>query len=101
MESEKQVEQYLCQCVRRVGGKAYKWVSPGCCGVPDRIIFLPGGVIVLVELKAPGKRFNLSKAQKLETHRIEEMGTCVYILSTKEEVDKFMGEMITLHGLTK
>ena len=48
MESEKQVEQYLCQCVRRVGGKAYKWVSPGCCGVPDRIIFLPGGVIVLV-----------------------------------------------------
>lgn len=45
MDDEKQVERYLCRCVRRIGGRAYKWTSPGCCGVPDRLVFFPGGGI--------------------------------------------------------
>lgn len=99
MDNEKQVERYLCQCVQRVGGKAYKWVSPGCCGVPDRLVFLPNGVIIPVELKAPGKEKNLSQLQKHEIRRMAEMGTRVYVLSTREEVDRFMQKMIMLHGL--
>ena len=31
------------------------FVSPGCSGVPDRIVLIPGGKICFVELKAPGK----------------------------------------------
>ena len=55
MGDEKQVERYLCRRVRRIGGRAYKWTSPGCRGVPDRLVFFPGGGIVPVELKAPKK----------------------------------------------
>ena len=28
MDKEKQIEQYLQNCVRSVGGRTYKWVSP-------------------------------------------------------------------------
>ena len=37
LESEKTVEAYLRDRMRSLGGKAYKWVSPGNDGVPDRI----------------------------------------------------------------
>lgn len=95
MDNEKQVERYLCQCVQRVGGKAYKWVSPGCCGVPDRLVFLPKGVIIPVELKAPGKQDNLSDLQKFEIQRMARMGSRVYVLSSRDEVDEFMQEVMS------
>ncbi|WP_295216365.1 VRR-NUC domain-containing protein [Ruminococcus sp.] len=101
MDDEKQVERYLCQCVQRVGGKAYKWTSPGCCGVPDRLVFLPGGAIIPVETKAPERKGNLSKAQRLQMMRLAEMGTMVYVLSTREEVDRFMQKQIAKYGLTE
>ena len=28
--------------IRKLGGRAFKWVSPGNDGVPDRIVVLPG-----------------------------------------------------------
>lgn len=101
MDDEKQVERYLCQCVQRVGGKAYKWTSPGCCGVPDRLVFLPKGVIIPAELKAPGRKSNLSKAQRHQAKCMAEMGTRVYVLSTREEVDKFMQKQIAKYGLAE
>lgn len=101
MDNEKQVERYLCQCVQRVGGWAYKWTSPGCCGVPDRLVFLPKGVIIPVELKAPGCEDNLSKAQQRQVKRMAKMGTRVYVLSTREEVDRFMQNQIAKYGLTE
>lgn len=53
---EVRVEKKLREAAERVGGKAYKFVSPGVLGVPDRIVVLPGGVVCFVELKAPGER---------------------------------------------
>lgn len=44
MESEKTTEKYLRDEVRKIGGRAYKFVSPGNTGVPDRLVCLPGGV---------------------------------------------------------
>mgnify|MGYP006887540329 FL=1 len=99
MDDEKQVERYLCRCVRRIGGRAYKWTSPGCCGVPDRLVFFPGGGVVPVELKAPGRKGNLSKSQQLQIKRLAAVGTKVYVLSTQGEVDKFMQKHITAYGL--
>ena len=48
---EKDIEKILVNGVKDVGGRAYKWVSPGNNGVPDRIVILPEGRIVFVELK--------------------------------------------------
>lgn len=48
---EKDIEKFLNDNIKKLGGRSYKFVSPGNSGVPDRIIFLPGGRIYFVELK--------------------------------------------------
>ena len=40
---ERNIESSLVAEVRRRGGIAPKFVSPGLDGVPDRLILLPGG----------------------------------------------------------
>lgn len=52
---EKQIEQKLVRMAAAKGGVALKFVSPGCDGVPDRLVLFPGGKTGFVELKAPGK----------------------------------------------
>lgn len=50
---EKEVETYFNNEVRKLGGKPYKFVSPGCDGVPDRLAVFPFRLLVFVELKRP------------------------------------------------
>ena len=52
---EKDVEKRLIKPVRQLGGLCLKFETPGFTGVPDRIILLPGGRVLFVETKAPGK----------------------------------------------
>lgn len=54
---ENHYENKLRQKIRALGCSAVclKFVSPGYTGVPDRIILLPGGRVIFVELKQPGK----------------------------------------------
>lgn len=37
------------------GARCLKFVSPGFTGVPDRMILLPGGKLIFVEMKQAGK----------------------------------------------
>jgi len=85
---EKTIEKYLVQQVKSVGGLALKWVSPGHAGVPDRIVFFPGGCVVLVELKAPGK-----KPTPLQTkihENLKKLGAKVDVIDSMDEVKKFI-----------
>lgn len=50
---EKEIEAKLRDTVKQNGGLCLKWVCPGWAGVPDRIVLLPGGRIIFVELKRP------------------------------------------------
>lgn len=50
---EKDIERKLRNMVEDRGGLCLKWVCPGWVGVPDRIVLLPGGRVVFVELKRP------------------------------------------------
>ncbi|ECS0227396.1 VRR-NUC domain-containing protein, partial [Salmonella enterica] len=50
---ENLIEKHLVTEVKKAGGIAYKFVSPGRRSVPDRIVLLPGGRLVFVECKAP------------------------------------------------
>ena len=54
--TEKEIERKLKKRVEELGCMCLKWESPGYTGVPDRIILIPGGEAVFVELKAPGKK---------------------------------------------
>ncbi|MGC5220863.1 VRR-NUC domain-containing protein, partial [Escherichia coli] len=45
MIREKDIENYLRDQVKKIGGIAYKFESPGNAGVPDRLVLLPGGQV--------------------------------------------------------
>lgn len=85
---EKDIEKFLNDNIKKLGGRSYKFVSPGNSGVPDRIIFLPGGRIYFVELKT--KKGRPSALQKLQRRRFKELGHEVYLLYGLEDVKVFL-----------
>lgn len=87
--TEKTIEAYLRDRVKEIGGKAYKFVSPGNDGVPDRLVCLPGGRAIFVELKAHGKK--PTPLQIVQMNRLSGLGFSVWTIDSKDEVNKFIG----------
>lgn len=87
---EKEIEKRLVSGVKSLGGKAYKWVSPGNNGVPDRIVILPGKNPVFVELKTESGR--LTALQQVQISRLRDLGQDVRVLYGWEQVKDFLEE---------
>jgi hypothetical protein len=87
---EKDIEKLFRDEIKKAGGKAYKFTSPGNDGVPDRIVMLPDGRIVFVELKTDTGK--LSKLQELQCRQIAELGQTVKVLHGLAEVRDFFLE---------
>lgn len=87
---EQKIEDYLKNKVNGLGGKAFKFVSPGNAGVPDRIVIIPKGHIFFVELKAPGKKPR--KLQIVIMNQLRKLGCNVLVIDSKEQVNKFINE---------
>lgn len=85
---EKEIEKKLVREVRKMGGRAYKWVSPGNGGVPDRIVVMPGGEITFVELKTDTGR--LSKLQEKQIRTLTELGCCPTVVKGEEGLNEFL-----------
>lgn len=81
---ERHVEDALVQHVAKAGGRALKFVSPGSDGQPDRLCLLPGGKILFVELKAPGKKPTPLQAKVHD--QLRALGFDVYVADSKEAV---------------
>lgn len=76
---EKDIEQKLIRMVERHGGLCLKWTCPGWAGVPDRIIILPGGLVMFAELKRP-KGGRVDPLQKWWQKRLMDLGfTSVFV----------------------
>ena len=89
---ESEVEKYLCKKVKeQLHGRAFKFVSPGFNGVPDRIVLVPMGRIYFVELKAPGKK--MRKLQEWVADLIRGLGFVVLMIDAKEKVDAFIRQV--------
>ena len=84
---ERDIENALIRRVKQLGGKCEKFVSPGRRSVPDRLVTLDGGVIIFVELKAPGKKPTPKQAKDHQS-RIA-LGCDVRVIDSLEEVDRF------------
>lgn len=83
---ESDIEAYLRDRVKEQGGKAYKFVSPGNTGVPDRMICLPHGRVAFAELKAPGKK--PTPLQRAQHRKLRAMGFIVFgCIDSKEDAD--------------
>ena len=88
---ERDIERKLTAGIRRIGGVAYKFTSPGHTGVPDRLVLLPGGVVKFVELKTTVGR--VSPVQSAQIRRIRALGFDVRVLHGADEVEEFLKEV--------
>ena len=86
MMLEKKIEERLRKKAKEAGGLAAKWVSPSMSGVPDRIVFLPGGKIIFVELKRPGEKPTPLQNRIIEILR--GLGADVRVVDSMEKVDE-------------
>ena len=89
---ETEIEKKLKARIELIGGKCFKFVSPGMNGMPDRICVLPGGEVFFVETKAPGK-----KPRPLQEKRHRELrafGHKVYVVDTEEDISGVLEEVV-------
>lgn len=88
---EKQTEQKLVSAVKKLGGIAPKFMSPGLDGIPDRIVLLPGGHMAFVEVKAMG-----CKPRPLQLARhgmLRRLGFRVYVVDSLEQIGGILDEI--------
>ena len=81
---EKEIEKKLTLEVKKCGGIAVKFVSPGFDGMPDRILLMPGGIIAFVEVKASGKR---PRPLQMARHKLlRKLGFSVFVLDDESQI---------------
>lgn len=88
---ERDLEEKFRKEVKKAGGRAYKFVSPGNSGVPDRLVVLPEGKVGFVELKAPGKK--PSPLQKKQLANLRGYGCFVRVLDRAEDIQEVIAEI--------
>lgn len=88
---EKTLEHNLVMEVKRVGGLALKFVSPGFDGVPDRLVLLPGGKVGFVEVKAPGE--HTRPLQEARLRLLRKLGFKAYVLDGREQIGGIIDEI--------
>ena len=88
---EKTIERKLTDAVKKRGGMAPKFTSPGFDGMPDRIVLLPGGRMAFVEVKAPGK---IPRPLQEARHRLlRSLGFQVYVLDDVDQIGGVLDEI--------
>ena len=88
---ESELEKIFCGLAAQAGGKAYKFISPGNSGVPDRLVVLPGGRIGFVELKRPGGI--PGKQQRYRQAELKRLGCYTAVVDSAECAGAVIGEM--------
>jgi hypothetical protein len=89
MAAEKKLEQKLVKAVKEKGGLCPKLVSPGTDGMPDRMVLLPGGRIIFIEVKAPGKKPR--PLQELRHRQLRKLGFMVSVLDNAGQIPEILG----------
>lgn len=92
--SEKKVESHLCDRAKRMGGMAFKFVSPGMTGASDRLVLLPVPAehqeivqkyVKLVETKARGEQPR--PLQRWFMEEIRSLGHCAEWVDSPQSVE--------------
>ena len=89
---EIEVESYLVRCVEQAGGRCEKFIPDHRAGWPDRIVMMPGGLLVWVETKKP-KGGRLSDLQRYAHGILRGLGQRVEVVWTKAEADELIRDM--------
>lgn len=89
--SEKAIEGYLVKKIKEQGLVCLKYNNPFLAGFPDRLIILPCGGVVWVELKSKA-----AKPRKIQQERIaylERCGHLVRVIDSKQGVDDLLNDI--------
>lgn len=91
MRRESSIEKTLKDRLEGMGCVVRKWVAPGSTGVPDRLVFVPGGHVIAVEMKTEiGK---LSGVQRAQIKKLQKVGADVRVIYGIEEVNAFTDDV--------
>lgn len=86
--SEKSIERYLVEQAKQNGLLCLKYSNPNMVGYPDRLLVLPGGGVVWVELKSKGRK--PTKIQQIRMSELTGMGHLVEVIDNKADIDKLI-----------
>jgi len=95
---EKDIEKSVGSYAKRKGVLTDKFCSPSKPSVPDQMYTFPGGLIVLIEFKASGKK---PTVKQVEDHRKRrDQGGLVYVVDNIEDgkrlVDHYLASGLIL-----
>lgn len=96
--SEKSIEKYLIEQAEANGLLCLKYSNPNMVGYPDRLLVLPGGSVVWVELKSKGRK--PTKIQQIRIAGLRNRGHYVWVIDNRKSVDSLMEkyrEWIEMH----
>lgn len=89
---ERDVEGYLRRQVERLGGRCEKFLPDNSNGMPDRIVMLPGGVLIWVETKRCETE-DARKLQLMQHRKLRRLGQRVEVVHTREAADALLQEV--------
>lgn len=89
LETEDQVEGHLLKVVKKARGLCFKLRFMR--GWPDRVVLLPGGLVLFVELKRPvGGKFE--PLQERIHGKLRLLGFTVMVWNTKAQIDQYFNQ---------
>lgn len=88
---ENDIEQRLKKRVEDVGGKCIKFNAVSEGGIPDRIVILPGGKIIFVELKRP-KGGKVSPLQTYQIGKLRSLGCRVELVKNYADIERVLSD---------
>lgn len=90
-ELEASLEDRIVADIARRGGDAHKLVLLGQRGWPDRTCFLPGGELVIIEVKRPDGTGVVSVQQTRWRRRLVELGFRVVVVASWTDYEAIWG----------
>lgn len=88
---EASVEKHLVDGLDKLGYPCVKFIPDNRRGMPDRVVLLPFGRVVWIELKTTGGV--LSEIQKYRHSELRKLGQEVEVVWTIEQADKLIGKI--------
>ena len=86
--SEKAIERYLVEQAKQNGLLCLKYSNPNMVGYPDRLLVLPDGRVIWVELKSKGRK--PTKIQQVRIAELSGMGHTVRVIDNKADIDELI-----------
>ena len=86
--SEKAIEKYLVEQAMEHGMLCLKYSNPNMVGYPDRLLVIPGGRVVWVELKSKGRKPKM--IQQIRVDQLRGMDHHVAVIDNKADIDELI-----------